>query len=80
MTVGDLDHPVDAEGFHREWFEVITSRQLLSHSAGTPHGEGGEVWPLFFEPGTEPLDRRLHHGGMKGVGGMQLAACHAFGL
>ncbi len=50
---GFLGHPIDKEGFHRDWAEVITPRQVLSHSAGTPHGEGGDVYPLFFEPGTE---------------------------
>jgi CubicO group peptidase (beta-lactamase class C family) len=50
---GFLGHPIDKEGFHREWIDVITPRQVLSHSAGTPHGEGGEVYPLFFEPGSQ---------------------------
>jgi CubicO group peptidase (beta-lactamase class C family) len=50
---GFLGHPIDKEGFHREWAEAITPRHVLSHSAGTPHGEGGDVFPLFFEPGTE---------------------------
>jgi CubicO group peptidase (beta-lactamase class C family) len=50
---GFLGHPIDKEGFHREWLEVITARHVLSHSAGMPHGEGGEVFPLFFEPGTQ---------------------------
>jgi CubicO group peptidase (beta-lactamase class C family) len=50
---GFLGHPLDKEGFHREWAEVITARHVLSHSAGTPHGESGEVYPLFFEPGTK---------------------------
>jgi CubicO group peptidase (beta-lactamase class C family) len=50
---GFLGHPIDKEGFHREWAEVITPRQVLSHSAGTPHGESGDVYPLFFEPGTQ---------------------------
>lgn len=49
----ELGHPIDAEGFRRDWFEQITPRHILSHSAGTPHGEGGETYPLFFEPGTK---------------------------
>jgi len=48
-----LGHPIDEEGFHREWAEVITPRHVLSHSAGTPHGEEGDVFQLFFEPGTK---------------------------
>ncbi len=50
---GFLGHPLDEPGFRRECFEKITARHALSHSAGTPHGEGGDVFPLFFEPGTE---------------------------
>jgi CubicO group peptidase (beta-lactamase class C family) len=50
---GFLGHPLDEPEFHREWAEVITARQVLSHSAGMPHGEGGDVYPLFFEPGTQ---------------------------
>ncbi len=52
MIEAELGHSLDAEGFHRDWFERITPRHILSHSAGTPHGEGGETYPLFFEPGT----------------------------
>lgn len=48
-----LGHSLDAEGFKREWFEKITSRHILSHSGGLPHGERGEVFPIFFEPGTK---------------------------
>jgi CubicO group peptidase (beta-lactamase class C family) len=48
-----LGHPLDQEGFHREWFEKITTRQVLSHSSGMPHGEGGIPYPLLFEPGTK---------------------------
>ncbi len=46
-------HPLDTEGFHREWAEKITARQVLSHAAGMPHGEGGDVYPILFEPGTQ---------------------------
>lgn len=48
-----LGHSLDAPAFKRDWFEKITVRQILSHSAGLPHGEGGEVVPVFFEPGTK---------------------------
>jgi CubicO group peptidase (beta-lactamase class C family) len=48
-----LGHPLDQPGFHREWLEKITTRHVLSHSGGLPHGEGGIPYPLFFEPGTK---------------------------
>jgi CubicO group peptidase (beta-lactamase class C family) len=48
-----LDHSLEAPGFKRDWFERITARHILSHSGGLPHGEGGEVVPVFFEPGTQ---------------------------
>ena len=48
-----LRHSLDAKGFKREWFEKITSRHILSHSGGLPHGERGDVFPIFFEPGTK---------------------------
>ncbi len=48
-----LGHPLDQKDFHREWLEKITARQVLSHSSGLPHGEGGVPYPLFFEPGTK---------------------------
>lgn len=48
-----LGHALDAPGFKRDWFERITPRHILSHSAGLPHGEGGEVVPVFFEPGAK---------------------------
>jgi CubicO group peptidase (beta-lactamase class C family) len=48
-----LDHPLSEKGFRRDWFEKITARQVLSHSSGMPHGEGGKPYPLFFEPGTK---------------------------
>ncbi len=48
-----LKHSMDLSGFHRDWFERITARHALSHSSGMPHGEGGEPYPLFFEPGTQ---------------------------
>ena len=48
-----LGHALDAPGFRRDWFERVTARHILSHSGGLPHGEGGEVVPLFFEPGTK---------------------------
>ena len=48
-----LGHPSNADGFRADWFETITARQVLSHSAGMPHGEGGAIYPLAFEPGTD---------------------------
>ena len=48
-----LGHSLDAPGFKRDWFEKIAGRHILSHSAGLPHGETGEVVPIFFEPGTK---------------------------
>jgi len=48
-----LGHSLDEKGFHRDWLEKITARQVLSHSSGMPHGESGKPYPLFFEPGTQ---------------------------
>jgi len=48
-----LGNSLDAEGFKRDWFEKVTGRHILSHSGGFPHGERGEVFPIFFEPGTK---------------------------
>ncbi|HSA96209.1 MAG TPA: serine hydrolase [Acidobacteriota bacterium] len=48
-----LGHSLDAPGFKRDWFERITIRHVLSHSGGLPHGERGDVFPIFFEPGTK---------------------------
>ncbi len=48
-----LGHALDADGFRADWFKTITARHILSHSAGLPHGEGGEVTPIFFEPGSD---------------------------
>jgi CubicO group peptidase (beta-lactamase class C family) len=48
-----LGHPLEEEGFHREWLEKITARHVLSHSSGFPHGETGKPFPLAFEPGTK---------------------------
>jgi len=48
-----LGHPLDEKGFHRDWFEKITARRILSHSSGMPHGESGTPFPLYFEPGTK---------------------------
>jgi len=45
-------HPLNAEGFRRDWFERITTRHVLSHSSGMPHLERGVPFPLFFEPGS----------------------------
>jgi CubicO group peptidase (beta-lactamase class C family) len=49
----ELGHALDAPGFRRDWFEKATGRHVLSHSGGFPHGERGDVYPLFFEPGTK---------------------------
>ena len=47
-----LIHPLDKPGFHRDWFEKITARQILSHSSGMPHGEPiDSCYPLLFKPG-----------------------------
>jgi len=48
-----LGHPLDEPGFRRDWFEKVTARHVLSHSAGFPHGESGKPFPLAFEPGTK---------------------------
>lgn len=48
-----LGHPIDLEGFRRDWLEKITARHVLSHSSGLPHGERGTPYPIFFEPGTK---------------------------
>jgi len=44
---------LEEKGFHRDWFEKITARHVLSHSSGMPHGERGNPYPLSFEPGTK---------------------------
>ena len=49
----ELGHSLDAKGFKRDWFEKVTGRHILSHSGGLPHGEREDVFPLFFEPGTQ---------------------------
>jgi CubicO group peptidase (beta-lactamase class C family) len=46
-------HPWELEGFRRDWFERITTRMVLSHSSGLPHGEPRRPLPIFFEPGTQ---------------------------
>lgn len=48
-----MGNSLDAKGFKRDWFEKLTGRHVLSHSGGLPHGERGEVFPIFFEPGTQ---------------------------
>ena len=48
-----LGHTLEAEGFRADWFKTITARHILSHSAGLPHGDGGAVTPVFFEPGSD---------------------------
>jgi len=49
----ELGNSLDAKGFKRDWFEKVTGRHVLSHSGGLPHGERGEVFPIFFKPGTQ---------------------------
>ncbi|MEW7289317.1 serine hydrolase [Aquimarina sp. 2304DJ70-9] len=46
-------HSLNKEGFHKAWAEKMTTRHILSHSAGMPHGESGDVYPILFEPGTK---------------------------
>jgi CubicO group peptidase (beta-lactamase class C family) len=48
-----IGHSLDTEGFRLDWAKKITARHVLSHSAGMPHGDGGEIYPIFFEPGTD---------------------------
>ena len=49
----NMGHSLDEPGFHKEWFEKITARHVLSHSSGLPHGEGGRPYPIFFAPGSK---------------------------
>ena len=48
-----IGHPLNLEGFRRDWFNKITARMVLSHSSGLPHGELRRPLPIFFEPGTK---------------------------
>jgi CubicO group peptidase (beta-lactamase class C family) len=48
-----IQHPLDIEGFRRDWLEQVTARHVLSHSSGMPHGERGVPFPLFFDPGSK---------------------------
>lgn len=48
-----IGHPLNLEGFRRDWFDKITARMVLSHSSGLPHGESRRPLPVFFEPGTK---------------------------
>jgi CubicO group peptidase (beta-lactamase class C family) len=48
-----IGHSIEAEGFRLDWAKKITARHVLSHSAGMPHGDGGEIYPIFFEPGSD---------------------------
>lgn len=47
-----IGHSLNAPGFKTEWAKKITARHILSHSAGMPHWERGEVFQLLFEPGS----------------------------
>jgi CubicO group peptidase (beta-lactamase class C family) len=70
---GALGHGLDADGFRRDWFETITARHVLSHSAGLPHGDGGAVTTVFFEPGSD------WKYSAEGYGYLQLAVEHLTG-
>ena len=48
-----IRHPLDLQGFRRDWFNKITARMVLSHSSGLPHGEPRKPLPVFFEPGEK---------------------------
>jgi CubicO group peptidase (beta-lactamase class C family) len=48
-----IHHPMDLEGFKNTWFRTITTRMVLSHSSGLPHGGPRKPLPIHFEPGTE---------------------------
>lgn len=48
-----IEHPVTLDEFQYSWFKQITSRHVLSHSSGLPHGERGEPYPLQFAPGGD---------------------------
>jgi CubicO group peptidase (beta-lactamase class C family) len=48
-----IQHGMDLEGFRRDWFRQITSRQVLSHSSGLPHGGPRRPLPVLFEPGSK---------------------------
>jgi len=48
-----IGHSLETEGFRLDWAKKITARHVLSHSAGMPHGDRAEIYPIFFEPGTD---------------------------
>ena len=48
-----IRHPMDLEGFRRDWFQRITARMVLSHSSGLPHGGPRKPLPIYFEPGQK---------------------------
>ncbi len=48
-----IGHAMGLEGFRRDWFEKITTRLVLSHSSGLPHGGPRKPLPILFEPGTK---------------------------
>jgi len=47
-----MGHSFDYPGFRADWAMRITSRMVLSHSSGLPHGQRGKPYPILFEPGT----------------------------
>jgi len=48
-----IRHPIDLEGFRRDWFSRITARMVLSHSSGLPNGGPRKPLPIHFEPGQK---------------------------
>jgi len=48
-----IRHRMDLEGFRSDWFRRITTRMILSHSSGLPHGGPRRPLPIYFEPGTQ---------------------------
>jgi CubicO group peptidase (beta-lactamase class C family) len=48
-----IGHSFDYPGFRADWFKRITTRMVLSHSSGLPHGQRAKPYPILFEPGTK---------------------------
>ncbi len=48
-----LGHPFNYPGFRADWLKRITTRMVLSHSSGLPHGQRGKPYPILFEPGSK---------------------------
>lgn len=47
-----MGHSFDEPGFRADWAKRVTTRMVLSHSSGLPHGQRGKPYPILFEPGT----------------------------